>query len=67
MLTLCIPFSNHINILNAPSHYSSDSSICLMVVIIVLLVRNITVVTILQAVRSLMQMCLQGYGIEKVQ
>jgi hypothetical protein len=28
MLTLGIPFSNHINVLNAPSHYSSDSSIC---------------------------------------
>lgn len=28
MLTLGIPFSNHINVLNATSHYNSDSNIC---------------------------------------
>ena len=28
MLTLDIPFTNHIKVLNGTSHYNSDNSIC---------------------------------------
>jgi len=68
MLTLGIPFSNHINVLNVTGYYNSDSSICFDG-------SDHSTVSkehncsnnFLQAVRSLMQMRLQGYDIEKVQ